>query len=416
LFFKLKTVEEVIEILKDFTPSEEDTVSIEKGLGRVLSQDVISPEDLPGYYKSTMDGYAVQAKDTFSATESIPAMLEVAGEVVMGEIPEITVGQGQAVRIATGGMLPDKADGVVMLEYTHILDEKTIEVSRAISPLENVIRPDDDFKKGNKALEKGMRMRPQDLGLLAGLGIPEISVFKRPKVAIISTGDEIIPIQMNPKPAQVRDINSYTLGSFCLQAGAEPVILGLCNDRFEELRNLVEKGLNKADSIWISGGSSVGTRDLTLKVLESFDQMELLVHGISISPGKPTIVARIGSKAIFGLPGHTVSAMVISEVFLPGFLARISGEDPVPSVFHHQIEAELTRNIESANGRDDYLRVRLFRDKGRFMADPIFGKSGLISTLVEADGLLKVDRNREGLYQGEKVNIMLFNKFRGGIG
>jgi len=413
VFFKVKTSEEVFEILKGFGPSGDDTISIEHALGRTISRDVFAPEDLPGFYRSSMDGYAVRAKDTFGATEGLPALLDLEGEVIMGQRPDTIVRPGTAVKISTGGMLPEEADGVVMLEYSHPLDKKTIEISRAISPLENVILPDDDLKKGKTVLEKGHSLRPQDLGVMSGLGISRVSTFLTPKVAIISTGDEVVPIDQRPKPGQVRDINSYTLSAFCRQAGAEPINLGLCGDNFEQLKDTVKQGLDRADTVWISGGSSVGTRDLTLKVFESFDDMELLVHGISISPGKPTIIAKIGSRAIFGLPGHTASAMVVAEVFLAPFLAGLSGKKGFPGT-SYEVEAELSRNIESASGRDDYLRVRLEKKDDGLIANPIFGKSALISTLVEADGLLRVDRNIEGLYQGQKVMVMVFNPIKGG--
>lgn len=415
MFFKVKTSEEVFKILETFEPLGEERIPLMKAFGRILSEDIISPEDLPGFHRCSMDGYAVRAQDTFGATEGLPAMLEVTGEVMMGKVPTEAVGPGQAVKISTGGMLPEGADGVIILEYCHMLDDNTIEVGRAISPLENVILPDDDFKKGSPVLLKGSKLRPQDQGVMAGLGLSEVSVYRRPRVAILSTGDEVIPIDQRPEPGQVRDINSYTLSAFCRQAGAEPMILGLSSDNFEQLRGLVGKGLREADTVWISGGSSVGTRDLTLKVFESFDNLELLVHGISISPGKPTIIARVGSRAIFGLPGHTASAMVVAEIFLAPFLSRLSGEGILPGRFHDEMEAELNRNIESASGREDYIRVKLNKREGKLIAEPIFGKSGLISTLVEADGLVRVDRNKEGLYQGEMVKVMIFNPKKGGF-
>ena len=414
MFFKVKTSEEVFEILKGFSPYGEEAVSLESGLGRIPCGDIISPENLPGFYRSSMDGYAVRARDTYGATESLPALLEVTGEVIMGRPPAVAAGPGQAIKISTGGMLPDGADGVVMLEYCHNLDDKTIEVSRSISPLENLIRPDDDVKKEAVIFEKGHVLRPQDVGLLAGLGISEISVYRKPRVAIISSGDEVIPIGRRPKPGQIRDVNTYTLNAFCIQAGAIPIILGLCGDSFSQLRDMVAQGLDTADTVWISGGSSVGTRDLTLNVFKSFDNMELLVHGISISPGKPTIIAKIRDRAVFGLPGHTVSAMIVAEIFLNPFIARLSGEKPFQgSVRRHYVEAELTRNIESASGRDDYIRVKLGKREDQLTAEPVFGKSGLISTLVEAHGLVRVDRNTEGLYQGQIVKVMLFNPFYG---
>ncbi|MBP1711466.1 MAG: molybdenum cofactor synthesis domain protein, partial [Deltaproteobacteria bacterium] len=254
-------------------------------------------------------------------------------------------------------------------------------------------------------------LRPQDIGLLAGLGMQKISVYKKPKVGIISTGDEVIPIDQKPGPGQVRDINSYTLSAFCLQVGAVPFNMGLCKDNFEEMREKAGKLLEDCDTVWISGGSSVGSRDMTVKVLESFEGMELLVHGIAISPGKPTIIARIGSKAVFGLPGHVASAMVVAEIFLNPFLARLAGKVRASGDVRQFLRAELERNVESASGRDDYIRVRLLNKDGRLFAEPVFGKSGLISTLVEADGLVKIDRNTEGLYKGQAVSVMLFRPF-----
>ena len=409
MFFKVKTTEEVLDLVRGFNPVGEVTVPVSEAFGLSLSRDITSPENLPAFYRSSMDGYAVTAKDTFGATESLPAFLELAGEVAMGVVPGISGSRGKAVRISTGGMLPEGTDGVVMLEYCHSLDTNTIEISRAISPLENVICPGDDFKKNAMVFEAGHRIRPQDIGLLAGLGISEVSVLKRPRVAIISTGDEIIPIENVPQPGQVRDINSYTLSAFCRQAGAEPVIMGLCRDDFSELRDLMEKSLDLADTVWVSGGSSVGVRDMTLKVLESFGDMELLVHGISISPGKPTIIAKIGNRAIFGLPGHAASAMVIAEVFLSAFLSSLLGRKSDNNELKRTVKAEMSRNIESKNGRDDFIRVRIENKGERLLAVPVFGKSGLISTLVEADGLVRIDRNSEGVYQGTVVDVMLFN-------
>ncbi|MGE5842570.1 MAG: gephyrin-like molybdotransferase Glp [Deltaproteobacteria bacterium] len=409
-FFKVKTTEEVLELVQGFQPVGEEIVPLDIAHGRVLSRTIVSPEDLPGFPRTTVDGYAIRAKDSFGATESLPALLEIIGEVGMGEVPSMSLGGGQAVKISTGGMLPSGADGVVMVEHCHLMDQTTVEVTRAISPQENVIQPDDDFKKGAPVLRKGCRLRSQDVGVLAGLGLTELTVHRKPRVAIISTGDEVIPVQARPKPGQVRDINTYTLSAFCIEYGAEPVPLGLCRDDFEQLRNMLRKGLESVDTVWISGGSSVGTRDLTLKVFESIEGTELLVHGISISPGKPTIIARKGATAVFGLPGHTASAMVVAEVFLAPFLARLGGEAAFSGIAQNSVSAKLSRNVESAGGRDDFIRVRLSQKDGEWMAEPIFGKSGLISTLVEADGLLRIDRNTEGLYQGQVVEVMKFKR------
>lgn len=411
MFFKVKTAQEVLEILRGFNPVGTETIFTGDALGRVLGKEITSEEDLPNFSRSSMDGYAVQAKDTFGASDSLPAFLELAGEVIMGRRATEIVAPGTAVKISTGGMIPEGADAVVMIEYCHAVDEKTIEVSRSVAPLENIIRRGDDFKKGALVFKKGAVLRPQDIGVLAGLGIQAIVVYKRPKVAIISTGDEVVPIDQIPQPGQVRDINSYTLSAFCAQSGAIPVNMGLCKDDFAAMREMVGRALDTCDTVWISGGSSVGARDMTLKVLESFSEMQLLVHGIAISPGKPAIIARIGNKAVFGLPGHVASAMVVAEVFLNPFLSRLAGEMSASGDSHFYRQAELTRNVESASGRDDYIRVKLNKQDGRLLAEPIFGKSGLISTLVEADGLVKIDRNTEGLYKGQTVNVMLFRPF-----
>lgn len=414
-FFKVKKSQEVLKILDLFGPSGEEKISLEQAQGRVLAQDLIAPENLPGFFRSTMDGYAVQAKGTFGASESIPALFDVTGEVLMGQVPQMVVGESQAVKISTGGMLPEGADGVVMLEYCHVLDEDTLEINRAISPLENVIQPADDFGQGDHVFKKGRLLGAQDLGLMAGFGQSEVIVYKRPKVAVISTGDEIVPIEKTPSPGQVRDINRYTLGAFCRRLGATPLYFGLCPDDFEKLRDKVAEALSQADSVWLSGGSSVGTRDLTLRVFETMPDFTLLVHGISISPGKPTIIAKSGSKPVIGLPGHVTSALVVAEIFLTRLLYRLSGRLGFPIARQNLIEAELSRNIESSSGRDDYIRVKLTEKGDKLIAEPIFGKSGLLSTLVEADGLIRVDMNTEGLYQGDKIKVLLFESADGGI-
>ncbi|MDQ1334331.1 MAG: molybdopterin molybdotransferase [Thermodesulfobacteriota bacterium] len=414
-FFEVKRPDEVFAIIDRLSPAGEETIPLTEALDRVVNRDLTAPEDLPGFYRSTMDGYAVQAKGTFGASEGLPALFQVTGEVFMGRAVRIVVNQGQAVKIPTGGMLPEGADSVVMKEYCHRLDDETIEVSRTVSPLENVIAPGDDFRKGTVFLKKGHRLRPQDVGVMAGFGVTEVPVFRRPCIAIISTGDEVVPVDRTPLPGQVRDINQYTLTALCRKAGAEPICMGLCPDSFDTLRETVERGLVQADSVWISGGSSVGTRDLTLRVFESLPDFELLVHGISISPGKPTIIGRSGTRTIIGLPGHVASALVVAGVFMTRIISRLSGYAGLPRPWGADVEAELSRNIPSANGREEYVRVKLIETGARLTAVPLFGKSGLISTLVDADGLVRIDMNTEGLYQGERVKVMLFDYRDGGL-
>ena len=407
-FFNVKTTEEVLEIIRGFGPLDHESVSIERATGRVLAADLISPEDLPSFPRSSMDGYAVRAKDTFGATESLPALVEVKGEVLMGKRPTVKLGQGEAAKISTGGMLPDGADAVVMIEYCHSLDENTIEVAKAVSPLENVISPGDDVRQGQVLLQKGHRLRPQDIGLCAALGISHVTVTRRPRIAIISTGDEVVDISTTPEPGQVRDVNRYSLTGFCTSLGAVAQPLGRCKDDFDQLKSKIAEGLRQSDSVWISGGSSVGTRDLTLKVFESFEKFHLLVHGISISPGKPTIIGKVGEKAIIGLPGHISSALVVAEIFLTELIDNLSGITDKKSFSLHVVKAKMGRNVESKPGRDDYIRVKLVSDGNDLIAEPIFGKSALISPLVEGDGLVRIHRNKEGLYQGEEVEVRIF--------
>jgi molybdopterin molybdotransferase len=235
----------------------------------------------------------------------------------------------------------------------------------------------------------------------------DVSVYTKPRVAVISTGDEIIPIEEQPRTGQVRDINRYTMAAFCRRAGAVPVHMGHSSDNFDTLKELVEKSLSRAETVWISGGSSVGTKDLTLKVFEALRDFELLVHGISISPGKPTIIGRSGSKAVIGLPGHVASALIVAEVFLTPLISRLSGRIYSSRGFQPKVQAMLARNIESATGREDYIRVKLVQTGETLIAEPIFGKSGLISTLVEADGLIRIEMNTEGLYKDQTVDVLL---------
>jgi molybdopterin molybdotransferase len=407
-FFKVKTAPEVLESLKYINPLGVQTVSITNALSRVLARDIVSSEDIPGFRRSTVDGYALDARDTFGASESLPAPLIIVGEVKMGQVPDFGIKRGQCALISTGGMLPQGADAVVMVEYAQRIEETVVEITRPVSPLENVILADDDIKEGQKILHKGTLLRAQDLGVLAGLGIEAVEVFRRPRAAIISTGEELVDITGKPEPGQVRDINSYTVGGLCTGLGVKPVYLGLAGDSFGDLKVLLEKGLTEADVILLSGGSSVGAKDMTLDLFLSFAGVELVAHGVSISPGKPTIIARKGNKTLWGLPGHPVSAMIIFDVFLRYVFARLSGLADPGCYSRHTVEAELDRNIESANGREDYIRVKLVTEDGKLVAKPILGKSGLISTMVEADGIMKIDINTEGLYQGDTVRVSLF--------
>jgi molybdopterin molybdotransferase len=407
-FFKVKSANDIYKSLSDIKPLGVERVHIIHSLNRVIATDIIAQEDLPGFNRSTVDGYALNARDTFGASEGLPTPLYVVGEVRMGESPDFVIKRGECCLMPTGGMLPEGADSVIMVEYSQVLGDGMVEISRPVSPLENVIQSNDDLKKGEIIIRKGCLLRPQDLGVLAGLGIIEVDVFIRPKAAIISTGEELVYIGEKPKPGQVRDINSYTIGALCSSLGVQPIYLGIISDKFEDLKALIEKGLIKADVVLLSGGSSVGVKDITLEVFKSFEGMEILAHGVSISPGKPTIIARRGNKTLWGLPGHPASAMIIFYVFLKYLLGKLTGLSVVDKFGGPYIEAEIDRNIDTKSGRDDYIRVTCSRSGEKWIATPILGKSGLISTMVEADGVIKVDMNTEGIYEGETIKVLLF--------
>jgi molybdopterin molybdotransferase len=406
-FLRVHTPEDVYKKLYRFKPLSSESVSLEESLHRVLAEEVISTVDLPEFPRSTVDGFALKAQDTYGASEKNPGIVRVVGEIQMGQVSELVVNDGEAIRVATGGMVPSGADAVEMVEYTEWIDSRTIHISKTLSPLENVIQKGEDIKAGELLLQKGHAVRPQDMALMAGIGKTEVQVFLRPRVAVISSGDEIIPIQKTPEPGQIRDINRYAIAAMIRETGGVPLFLGTAKDRFEAIQEKMEEGLRESDMVIITGGSSVGTLDLTLDVLQSFAGTELLVHGVSVRPGKPTLIADVGGKPFLGLPGHPVSAMVIFHLFgkpMMRTLAGLSGEE----VFRQKrTRARASRNIPSVAGREDYARVRLEEKDGTLWAHPLFGKSGAVAHLSQADGLLKIGINEEGIEEGEEAEVIL---------
>ena len=406
-FFKVKPPREVLGLYAGFHPVAAEDVPLAASLGRVLAADVAAQADLPPFDRSTMDGYAVQAADTFGASESVPALLSVAGEVRMGEEARLALQPGQAVGIATGGMLPAGADAVVMVEYTQEAGPGQIEVTRAVAPWQHVVRRGEDVPAGRVLLRRGQRVRPQEVGLLAALGRIALSVYARPRVAIISTGDEIVPVEEEPPAGKLRDVNSYSLAAMAEQEGAVALRLGIVADSFEALLARCRQGLEAADMVIISGGSSVGARDFTLAVIRSFEGAKLLVQGVALSPGKPTILADVNGKPLWGLPGHVASAMLVFRTLVAPLVRQLAGRSPEMER-SAPLLARLSRNVASALGREDWVRVRLVEEDGGLKAVPVLGKSGLISTLVAADGLIRIDLNSEGLDAGSLVEVFPF--------
>lgn len=413
------TVEEARRALYDgivLPEPEAERVAITSALGRVLARHIVSPETLPGFARSAMDGYAVAARDTYGATDALPAYLRLAGEIRMGEEATVPLGKGEASSISTGGMLPSGADAVVMFEHTSLVEGSDVEVSRPVAPGENVVQAGDDVEAGDLLLTKGHKLRPQDMGALAGVGIIEVDVFTRPRVAIINTGNEVIEAGLTPKPGQVRDVNSYNLAGLVEQAGGVPCRMGIFPDEYGAIMDAVVRGLNDADVVAITGGSSVGTRDLTAGIIDELGRAEgrgVLVHGVSVKPGKPVIIGVAGGKPVFGLPGHPVAVSVSFGLFVAPLLKRLAGEiDPlgiagIPPL--RVVKARIARNYSSGQGREDHLRVSLELVDGELWARPVLGKSGLITTLVRAHGTVVIPLSKLGLSKGEVVDVELFD-------
>jgi molybdopterin molybdotransferase len=374
-------------------------------LGRVTAEPVIASYPLPGFTRSAMDGYAVRAADTFGASDSLPAYLRLVGEVPMGATTDLALQAGECALIYTGGMLPNQADAVVMVEHTQSARLGEVEIFHATAVDENLIRQGEDVTQGEQVIGQGVRLRPQEIGGLMALGITRVRVFRRLLVGLISSGDEVIPPAQELLPGQVRDVNSYSLGALVEQNGAIPVQYGIVPDRAEALRSTAKQALADCDLVLITAGSSASARDLTSQVIGELGKPGVLVHGVSVRPGKPTILAVCDGKAVVGLPGNPVSAMVIAILLVAPvlhMLAGISAGSP-PGM----VTAQLSLNLSSQAGREDWVAVRLNHTAAGYQADPVFGKSNLIFTLVRADGLVRIPAAATGLSAGEMVEVRL---------
>ncbi len=406
------TVERALELIfSKLSPKlpPETNLKIYESYGRILSRDLFSPEDLPDFSRSTVDGYAVSASDTFGATEGMPAYVNIRYEIVMGEEPGFELQKGEVAKIPTGGMLPKGADAAVMFEHTQQADAGMIEVLKPVAPGENVIQAGEDVKKGDCVLKKGHKMRPQDIGVLSGLGIKDVWVYEQPKVSIISTGDEIVPPDKPVRPGQVRDINAYNLAGLLLDAGAIPLIQGIFSDDYEIIRGVVKKSVTDSDVVLISGGSSVGTKDVTARVIDDLGKPGVLFHGVSLKPGKPTIGGIINNIPIFGLPGHPAAVSVCFEIFIRPIVKTLSGVSKERFIIEKRIiKARIARNISSSPGREEHIGVSLEEREGEIWAVPILGKSGLITTLIKADGTAVIPLRKFGVEEGETVEVRLF--------
>lgn len=405
--FKVQTLETAAELLLNEFPISMppvESLPLIQCLGRVAAADLVGAEPVPHFPRSVVDGYGVRAQDTFGAGESAPGFLTVVGSVEMGRGSSGTVDPGMAVYVPTGGALPPGADAVVMVEYAEPMGEASIAVYKPVAPGENTLGIGEDLSKGELLVSKGHRLRPQDIGVLAASGLVEVPVVCRPRVSIISTGDEIVAPDEFPGPGQIRDINTYTLGAQAELCGAEVVRRAVVKDDFQLLKQVLSEALEDSDVILLSGGSSVGVKDYTSQVMASFSDSKILVHGLAVKPGKPTVIAKIQGKPVFGLPGQPSSAMMIYEAVVKPFMALQMGEQRGPGIGTHAVAGV---NIPSAPGRTTFQMVALENQGGTLTAVPVHGKSGMISLMSRAHGYIRIEARKEGVLKGESVRVVL---------
>lgn len=394
-------------VLPETIAAVEETDLIQ-ALGRIVAEDIVAEAPLPPFSRSTVDGYAVLSRDTFSASEGGPVMLDIIGEVFMGQSADSAITSGQTVIVPTGGMLPAGADGVVMLEHTERTDTDTLLVVKPIAPGENVVAKGEDIKPGTVFITAGTRLTAAEIGALAACGFARVKVRQRLTVGIISTGDEVVDVSIMPKNGQIRDINSYTLASMLTEAGCQVTCYGIIKDNYSDLLNIIGKASGENQLVLVSGGSSVGARDHTVQVIEQLGRQKVVFHGLAVRPGKPTIFGMIDKVPVFGLPGHPVAAMTICRMIVMPLVFRLQGCCSRRAGW--KIPAKMTRNCASAPGRDDFLRVKLVWQDGEYRAEPILGKSGLISVMTQADGIVHVPADSSGLYAGEMVVVEIIRE------
>lgn len=397
----VKTPEDVLALIKEeFSPlGQGETVSLSAAMGRILAEDIAAGEYVPNFDRSTVDGFAVRARDTFGCTDAIPAILPLQQTVQMGQGADFPLNAEACVAVPTGGAVPKGADSVVMLEYTEDYGDGTIGISRPVAPGENMIFRGDDVFPGKVILQKGRVLSSADIGALAAIGRVRVPVVKKLTVGVISTGDELVPPEVQPCPGQIRDVNSPMLEAMLTAFGCHVINYGIVIDDEALLTQKVRQAAAECDAVLLSGGSSVGVKDAACRIIESMGK--LLLHGIAIKPGKPTILGKAGPKPLVGLPGHPVAAYFITKLFVLPLLGRLSGRDMTAFT----VTAKVTESISANHGRAQYHCCRLTPRDGEVWAEPIRGKSGLITTLAGADGYFCIDRDCEGLPKNAEIQV-----------
>jgi len=412
-FKKIEKASEALNKLKNyvkFKPGFEE-VLIEEAYGRVLAEDIVSKIDVPSFDKSAMDGYSVIAEDTYEASPFNPVSLKIVGKNFIGEKPEIELNKGEAVEVATGSPLPKNANAVVLLEWTKKINENTIEVYHAVHPWENVTRVGDDLKRGETVLKKGVKLIPQDIGVLKALGFEKVKVIKKPKVALISTGDELVKSIKDLKPFKTIDVNKPILSSMVIEYGGEPLDLGIASDNLDEIKLKLKEALDKADLIIITGGTSVGERDLVPDAINSLGSPGVISHGIAIRPGGATCLSVINEKPIFALSGYPVAAMIGFMVFVKPLIQMFLGSLGDLTV---KVKVKAARRIPSPPGIKSFIRVLVKKVGEKYLAEPVSTSgSGILSSMVKANAIIEVSEESEGIEEGEEVEAWLFRPIEG---
>jgi len=415
-FLDLKSIEQfwkIVEKKLGIKPNKKEMISFKESINRILAQDIKATENLPAFDRSTVDGYAVKSQDIQGVSQSLPTYLNLIGSIKMGEKADLEIEDGQAAYIPTGAMLPKGADCVVMVEQTENISDHMVEIYQTAGVGENIIKKGEEIKKGEVILKKGHRVRPRDMGIFAGLGITEFAVYKKSSVAIISTGDELVEPEEKMKFGEIRDINTYTISYLLSEINAEVTQVGIIEDTYEKLKSSIEKYLDY-DLILVSGGSSAGLKDVTVDVINELGEPGVLVHGLKVKPGKPTILGKINNTPIMGLPGHPGSAWIIANKFVLPLVKLLSGQYDVNNV-RKNINKEdiiqpaiLSRNISSDKGREEIIPVLIEEKEGEKFAKPLLGKSSFMRIFIESDGYLEIEVAKEGIEKGQKVNVYLF--------
>jgi molybdopterin molybdotransferase len=399
LFLEVVPVSKAIAVIRNLAVRcGDEKVPLPDAFHRILAQDVHADIDIPGFTRSVVDGFAVHATETTGSSDTIPSILPLRGRVVMGSSAEKTLQPGECIYVPTGGILPEHADAVVMIEHAEQIGDEIL-IKKPVAHGENVLFFNEDFSQGETVVRSGKRLSAQDIGVLAASGCTDVPVVRMPKIGILSTGNELVPVTVRPKAGQVRDVNSYVLASTVKDWGCLPEIYGIVTDDREALSAIIHRATAECDAVLISGGSSKDDRDMVAAIIA--EQGRVLVHGIAIAPGKPTIIGQCDGKPVIGLPGHPASAFIVLIAIVRHLITAMTGETGSTL---RTLQAVLGQNVPSSKGREDYVRVAVTDG----IASPLFGKSGLLNTLVRSTGVVRVPAESEGLETGTQVEVFVW--------